>query len=68
MHDRAYYEEKYNLDDLYYQKTETYNTSLSQEWSKYLAEMDRIRQDSTLSEYERQQQLESALRTAQTSC
>ena len=64
----GYYEEKYNLDDLYYQKTETYNTSLSQEWSKYLAEMDRIRQDSTLSEYERQQQLESALRTAQTSC
>lgn len=56
----GYYEEKYNLDELYYQKTETYNTSLSQEWSKYLAEMDRIRQDSTLSEYERQQQLESA--------
>lgn len=56
----GYYEEKYNLDELYYQKTETYNTSLSQEWAKYLAEMDRIRQDSTLSEYERQQQLESA--------
>lgn len=56
----GYYEDKYNLDELYYQKTETYNTSLSQEWAKYLAEMDRIRQDSTLSEYERQKQLESA--------
>lgn len=41
----GYYEDKYNLDQLYYQKTESYNTSLSQEWSKHLAQLDYLKQE-----------------------
>lgn len=55
----GFYEEKYNLDELYRQRTETYGTSLADEWSRYQAKMELIRQDDTLSEYERQQQLEA---------
>ena len=37
------YEDKYNLDDLYYQQTESYNTSLQEEWSRHLAQLDNLK-------------------------
>ena len=54
----GYYEEKYNLDELYYQKTESHNTSLEEEWTRYLARRNAIFQDDTINEETRLNQLE----------
>lgn len=55
----GYYEDKYNLDDLYHQKTDAYNTSLAQEWSMHLAELDEISERSFRNEHERQQAIDA---------
>ena len=54
----GYYEDKYNLDQLYYQTTESYNTSLAQEWRQHLAKIDEINSNAQLSERDRQIQIE----------
>lgn len=55
----GYYEDKYNLDDLFHQKTDAYNTSLAQEWSMHLARLDEIGQRSFRNEHERQQAIDA---------
>ena len=54
----GYYEDKYNLDQLYYQTTESYNTSLAEEWRQHLAKIDEINSNAQLSERDRQIQIE----------
>lgn len=54
----GFYEEKYNLDDLYYQKTQTYNSSLYDEWCDYRTKKNAILQDDTINEETRLNQLE----------